>query len=548
MTAAPGIPSGSVAHSADAASKMRMRTKDDGAASGRSAFADMFTYFQKEASQTAVPTPPVIGANGLGAEGKTMSPLEAEAMHNTWFGGETKPANAVSGDQRMSTFTLNEVAQVQQQDASKPENTSGPLSAFDFSGFSASGETQVSDEAASGNEATLDSQIPAPVADESAALPDSEVAIAASDNAQAVSLDDEDNLDAAYAVQLPPESAVAPLWESNGERSGKVIAEGSLTVQTARQLATAAAYPEQGRGGRSHTAGQAMLAASDSSVAEAGSQVAQPPKLVNDGQPPLPDAAATSAQRDIPAAAARTNPQSNDSASVKMQASLSALESVLSREVQGQSSGEQRTTQESTSVPKALRDAGITSVRNETYFAPGGWSQSPSLQIAQRITHDLKLGNPLGSEQSGNVSQDSKAPVRVLHIQLDPPELGPLTVRMSLRNDALQLQLETSNQQAANLIQNDKEALTRLLRSAGYSLDGLNIQVTQTERGVGGQALGQGDNAGPGQGQQGWRQSDGRPSGQNWQGQSQDQSQGGAQHGRGQRDPQGRGRNSDYYL
>ena len=70
----------------------------------------------------------------------------------------------------------------------------------------------------------------------------------------------------------------------------------------------------------------------------------------------------------------------------------------------------------------------------------------------------------------------------MLHIQLDPPQLGPLTIRIALRDGALHLQLEAARHETASLIQTDKDALTGVLRSAGYVVDGLNVQVAASDR------------------------------------------------------------------
>ncbi|MEJ2124091.1 MAG: flagellar hook-length control protein FliK, partial [Alphaproteobacteria bacterium] len=53
-----------------------------------------------------------------------------------------------------------------------------------------------------------------------------------------------------------------------------------------------------------------------------------------------------------------------------------------------------------------------------------------------------------------------------------------LTVRMSLKQNVLTLQVEATRPETASLIERDREALSGLLRSAGYSVDGLSVQMT----------------------------------------------------------------------
>lgn len=118
-------------------------------------------------------------------------------------------------------------------------------------------------------------------------------------------------------------------------------------------------------------------------------------------------------------------------------------------------------------------------VRQETYFAP---TPPPSLasQITEQIETELAL--PTSSASSPDTSQpDSETRVKVLQIRLDPPELGPLTVRMTLKHETLALQVE-ANKETASLIEKDRDTITGLLRSAGYTVDGLNIQVAPADR------------------------------------------------------------------
>jgi chemotaxis protein MotD len=114
--------------------------------------------------------------------------------------------------------------------------------------------------------------------------------------------------------------------------------------------------------------------------------------------------------------------------------------------------------------------------------------------------------------------QDAPPPVRVLYLQLDPPQLGPVTIRISLKDTALSLQLEAQNQETASLINRDREALSGLLRSAGYTVDGLQIQTSGADRGMTGQSFGNQAAFGQAAGQQpGWRQQGARAQSRTWQ-------------------------------
>lgn len=166
----------------------------------------------------------------------------------------------------------------------------------------------------------------------------------------------------------------------------------------------------------------------------------------------------------------------------------------------------------------ALKETKVSIVRQETHFAPGP-QQSPAFQIANRIMHDVEAADPAFTAQPAALPKDaSPAPLKVLHIQLDPPELGALTIRMSLKNDMLHLQIEASRHDTARLIERDQDALSGMLRSAGYSVDGLTVQITTGDRGNGAQQFsgGSGFNQSAGQHSAG-RQPEDNGSGQAWQ-------------------------------
>lgn len=166
----------------------------------------------------------------------------------------------------------------------------------------------------------------------------------------------------------------------------------------------------------------------------------------------------------------------------------------------------------------SMTAANITSVRQETYFAPP--VPSPALQVIDRIVSELQIDPPASTARSAGSGEDAQQPVKVLQLQLNPPELGPLTIRMTMRNGALDLRLEAGQQDTARQIDRDREAISGILRSAGYLVDGLSVQIAAPARpdnsslftGTGSQQQGQQ------QSPQGWQQSGGHNPGQSWQG------------------------------
>ncbi len=163
-----------------------------------------------------------------------------------------------------------------------------------------------------------------------------------------------------------------------------------------------------------------------------------------------------------------------------MKTNLLALETMLSRNgATGKDSMDRGA--DTPFAPPPFQEVRISSIRQETHFAPN-MMPSPIQQIAGHIDQDLRSAAIAAVQQPSGDPRPETGPVRVLHIQLDPPQLGPLTIRIALKDGALHLQLETARHETASLIQTDKDALTGVLRSAGYVVDGLNVQVAAPDR------------------------------------------------------------------
>jgi flagellar hook-length control protein FliK len=70
--------------------------------------------------------------------------------------------------------------------------------------------------------------------------------------------------------------------------------------------------------------------------------------------------------------------------------------------------------------------------------------------------------------------------LRVLSLQLNPVELGLVTVKMRLSGDSLEMELQVEKQETAELLRNDAEKLSSLLRSSGYRPDVITIQIAES--------------------------------------------------------------------
>ncbi|MBJ6123929.1 flagellar hook-length control protein FliK [Microvirga splendida] len=77
------------------------------------------------------------------------------------------------------------------------------------------------------------------------------------------------------------------------------------------------------------------------------------------------------------------------------------------------------------------------------------------------------------------IARASGGVLRVLSLQLNPVELGLVTVKMRLSGDSLEMELQVEKQETAELLRNDAEKLSSLLRASGYRPDAITIQAAE---------------------------------------------------------------------
>jgi len=133
-------------------------------------------------------------------------------------------------------------------------------------------------------------------------------------------------------------------------------------------------------------------------------------------------------------------------------------------------------------VEMSLAEPATISPAGTTVLSGSGLSGTtpPSQQIADHIFAEAATATDRAGTVPDQVS--AKATLRVLHIQLQPADLGAVTVRMELRDAELTLHVEADRRETADLIRNDQDALSKLLRSAGYSVDSGSIRVAEPDR------------------------------------------------------------------
>lgn len=107
----------------------------------------------------------------------------------------------------------------------------------------------------------------------------------------------------------------------------------------------------------------------------------------------------------------------------------------------------------------------------------------PAQQVAERIGAGIAADATFARHLAGEADPATPKPVlKVLQIQLQPADMGTVTVRMELKNEGLMVHVEASRGETAELIRNDQETLSKLLRSAGYGIDATSIRVVEGDR------------------------------------------------------------------
>lgn len=127
----------------------------------------------------------------------------------------------------------------------------------------------------------------------------------------------------------------------------------------------------------------------------------------------------------------------------------------------------------------------IQVLRTETHLAPVTQTW-PAQQIADQVAAALAAPDA-GQSESTTASTPAQpatasAPVKVLQIQLQPVELGTVTVRMSLKNDVISVEIVAQHHETAMLVDKNRDVLAHVLKSAGYGLDTLAVQVAPVDR------------------------------------------------------------------
>ena len=120
----------------------------------------------------------------------------------------------------------------------------------------------------------------------------------------------------------------------------------------------------------------------------------------------------------------------------------------------------------------------VMAVQRSDAFVNTGPATPVTQQIAGRIAAEVSSTVAQSTQPDATAFGVKHEPaVKVMHLQLQPVGMGVVTIRMSVKDNALRLDLEVGRGETAQLIQRDRETLSALLRSAGYVIDGLEVRV-----------------------------------------------------------------------
>ena len=127
-------------------------------------------------------------------------------------------------------------------------------------------------------------------------------------------------------------------------------------------------------------------------------------------------------------------------------------------------------------------DHAVSGVISEPPHAP---SAAPLLahQLAGQIVAAAAAIQREEAQPTGAVAVTPLASpvVKILRLELQPADLGTITIRLSLKEDGLDIRVEASRYDTACLLQRDQDALAKLLTTAGYRIDGMTVVAAATD-------------------------------------------------------------------
>jgi chemotaxis protein MotD len=103
-------------------------------------------------------------------------------------------------------------------------------------------------------------------------------------------------------------------------------------------------------------------------------------------------------------------------------------------------------------------------------------------QVAAAITQDIAVAPPAASApvaaSTSPAAADPKAPLRLLKVALEPPELGRVTIRLRLTGQSLELKVTADKPETVRMLEKDRPFLARVLAESGYRAEDISVQAS----------------------------------------------------------------------
>jgi len=111
---------------------------------------------------------------------------------------------------------------------------------------------------------------------------------------------------------------------------------------------------------------------------------------------------------------------------------------------------------------------------------------------------DVPPNNPQWSEQiAKRIGIMSNENVQSARIQLDPPELGALEVKIKIQNDHMTVAFTSGNQQVREALEAQSPRLREMMEAQGLNLNDVNVSDQSNQQAAGGQEQGEFGAQGP---------------------------------------------------
>ncbi|QQO32941.1 flagellar hook-length control protein FliK [Bradyrhizobium diazoefficiens] len=181
-------------------------------------------------------------------------------------------------------------------------------------------------------------------------------------------------------------------------------------------------------------------------------------------------AASSAVARSTTAATRQAMPEESDVQPKAMPAATSGFEAVTANvERAAKSAGRD-------ALPETTK---VTVVQQETHLPPVP-QFSATQQVANAVVSELK-GSPASAASAaadlvGGQNNTPDQPLRILTVNLEPPDLGNVTMRLRLVGNEVSVQLAAQRKDTSTMLDQQRDQIRDLMQSAGYVADVAPVQ------------------------------------------------------------------------